>query len=925
MRHTATRLVISAVLFAAISATAFAAPPDHAQNNERAIKDLKAVGGGTKVSVSSATGTANFVRLPPGLAAKSGTVKSQDETAKDFVSKHSQAFGSQTGSADLKFRNAKKDELGQSHLSYSQEYEGLPVFGASLKAHFSSSNELVAITGTLVPDIDVSTAAFIEASEAGGTAVQRVSSMTDGVDVSVRNSRLLVFREGLAKGVPGESHLAYEVEVGNGASVREFVYIDAHTGKYIDQITGTKDGLDRRAYDAENATAPGPNYPAAPFWIEGDLLPTGVVEADNMIYASKETYDLFSNAFGRDSFDDAGGTMDSVFNRGNNCPNASWNGVLISFCPGTTSDDVTAHEWGHAYTDYTDDLIYQWQPGALNESYSDVVGETVDLLNERQTDTPDNPREQGSCSAFTTLPPAVTINSPAAIAGLYAAGGASFGPSVYNVTADVVLVDDGAGTSTDACDALVNGADIAGNIALLDRGLCAFTIKVKNAQNAGAVGVIVADNLAGPAVGMSGSDPTIIIPSLRVTLASGNTIRSELGDGVNATLTGGAVGSDDSVLWLMGEDATALGGAIRDMANPNCYGNPGKVSDESYVCSSSDQGGVHSNSGVPNHAFALMVDGGTYNGQTISGIGLTKANHILFRAKTHYQGPATDFAGHADALELSCADLIGADLASLTDGSPSGEVISEADCDEVANVLLAVEMRSAPSQCGFEPLLAKNPPPLCENPSKSRKVFFQDSFENGDSSMDRWAISHFAVAPDDFTERDWSLVSDLPNGRAGRAFFGPDPTYGTCAPGGDESAVLHLDSPQITLPTSNGNLRVAFDHWVATEFGWDGANLKISVNDGPWTVVDYTDFVYNSYNIFLVSAANGNTNPMAGEQAFSGADEGSVSGSWGRSIVDLTNYALPKDKIRLRFDIGTDGCGGAFGWYVDDVSVYECR
>ena len=46
------------------------------------------------------------------------------------------------------------------------------------------------------------------------------------------------------------------------------------------------------------------------------------------------------------------------------------------------------------------------------------------------------------------------------------------------------------------------------------------------------------------------------------------------------------------------------------------------------------RGGVHTNSGVPNHAFALLVDGGSYNGQTISPIGLTKAAHIYYRAQS---------------------------------------------------------------------------------------------------------------------------------------------------------------------------------------------------------------------------------------------------------------------------------------------------
>ena len=75
----------------------------------------------------------------------------------------------------------------------------------------------------------------------------------------------------------------------------------------------------------------------------------------------------------------------------------------------------------------------------------------------------------------------------------------------------------------------------------------------------------------------------------------------------------------------MGEKSTAFGGAIRDMWNPTCYGDPGKVTDAEYKCGTDDAGGVHSNSGVPNHAYALLVDGGTYNGQTVTGIGLDKA------------------------------------------------------------------------------------------------------------------------------------------------------------------------------------------------------------------------------------------------------------------------------------------------------------
>jgi hypothetical protein len=131
--------------------------------------------------------------------------------------------------------------------------------------------------------------------------------------------------------------------------------------------------------------------------------------------------------------------------------------------------------------------------------------------------------------------PLLRVNSPAGIAGAYDFGTASFGPplTASGVTGNVVVgLDpaDGAGpATTDACSPLTNGAAVAGNIALVDRGTCGFVVKVKNAQDAGAIGVIVADNVAGsPPAGLGGVDPTITIPSGRVTLADGNTIRSNL-------------------------------------------------------------------------------------------------------------------------------------------------------------------------------------------------------------------------------------------------------------------------------------------------------------------------------------------------------------------------------------------------------------
>ncbi len=135
--------------------------------------------------------------------------------------------------------------------------------------------------------------------------------------------------------------------------------------------------------------------------------------------------------------------------------------------------------------------------------------------------------------------PVLTVNSPASVAGIYAVGQAQFGPALASpgVTGNLVLVNDGVGVATDACEPIVNAAALAGKIALLDRGTCTFVVKTKNAQNAGAIAVVVADNAAGsPPAALAGVDPTITIPTVRISLPNGNALKAALGAGVNVTV-----------------------------------------------------------------------------------------------------------------------------------------------------------------------------------------------------------------------------------------------------------------------------------------------------------------------------------------------------------------------------------------------------
>ena len=608
-RHSLSIAVITTAL------VVFAATPcfSEASNADAALR----------VTRSRASGVARFAvpadKRPITLssAPASGGVKPLD-----VLRVYGKLFGVSFPQQQLVLDKAASDKLRHTHTTYRQVHKGVPVFAALLRVHMDEQSRLVAINGTFIPDIAISVAPVVRADEAAAIAVEDVAARVgEAIGIEAMNPTLYVFRTNLARGVPGTNHLVWEVEVGNGKDVREFVYVDAHKGGIVDRITGIHEEIHRRVYDQGF----GDEFLV---WEEGDPVPYGDPDIDNLIDYSEDTYNLVASTTNGAflSWDGADGIMHAVKYPLliDYCPNANWNGTSTNYCPGVTADDTVGHEWGHAFTDSTHNLIYQWQPGALNESYSDIYGEVVDLLNGAGTDEPNEPRSADACSTFGgVLPPDFEVNEPLGISGPYTAAGADFNPTPpLSVTAEVELVNDGedeGGTAsvTDACQTLVGFTP--DNIALIDTGGCFFAEKVANAEAAGAVGVIIVNN-QGDGVFRMGGDGSISIPSVMIGQSDGTTIKGELPE-VSATITLPA-STDYSLRWLAGEDCSGFGGAIRDMWNPNCYGDPGKVTDTvQYYCGIGDHGGVHTNSGIPNHAFALLVDGGTYNGWTITAIG----------------------------------------------------------------------------------------------------------------------------------------------------------------------------------------------------------------------------------------------------------------------------------------------------------------
>ncbi len=371
----------------------------------------------------------------------------------------------------------------------------------------------------------------------------------------------------------------------------------------------------------------------------------------------------------------------------------------------------------------------------------------------------------------------------------------------------------------------------------------------------------------------------------------------------------------NGVRWLIGEDAIEFANFVplplRDMWNPPCDGiSPDYANSPYQVCYVGDAGGVHIGSGVPNHAFAMLTDGATFRGYTITGIGPIKSGAVWYRALTTYFTEISDFEDAYHALNQAAADLIGTFPNDPRTGQPSNSAFTADDAVQVDLALRAVEMNTT-GTCGqTADVLSDRPPPICS----LRKVIFQDNFENG---VNGWTPSNSGAGANPY---NWIQSSSLPYHRLGTAWFSPDPSPTGCTVG-SVGTLNSLTSPSIVLPASLPSPTLAFTHLISTESQFDGGNVRISVNGGAFNLISRSAFRFNAYNGRVRSTAEGNvsTNGIQGQQSFAGQ-----SAHWGTSIIDLTGLVAGGNSIQIRFDIGRDVCGGALGWLIDDFEIYTC-
>lgn len=103
-------------------------------------------------------------------------------------------------------------------------------------------------------------------------------------------------------------------------------------------------------------------------------------------WAVEKAYDYYLNTFGRNSFDNAGSIIKSYIHYGQGFANGYWNGSVITLGDGdgqqmkaTPCLDFVGHELTHGVVQYTANLAYQGESGALNESFADIFGTAIEF------------------------------------------------------------------------------------------------------------------------------------------------------------------------------------------------------------------------------------------------------------------------------------------------------------------------------------------------------------------------------------------------------------------------------------------------------------------------------------------------------------------------------------------------------------------
>lgn len=338
-----------------------------------------------------------YLGAPPSyqFLARSATPGQPEVTARNFLSEHANSFGVFSAVVDFKLLKIRSTN-NRHYLRFEQTYAGIPVFGAQVTIQLNAQEGIECVLSDIernVKDLEAGTVSIvplISAAEASQRARELFAIEAPGYEIQTTPPGLTLFAPSVV-GDTGRIHLVWDMKVfSEGTSyVNERILLDAHTGEIVRRYPLNLPALYREIYDANNTTSD----PGTLVRSEGGLA-TGIADVDNTYTYLGDTYNFYATQHSRDSIDGYGMPLKATVRYCkpfSDCPykNAFWNNYYpkaIYFGDGYATDDITGHEYTHGVTDNESGLIYQNASGAINESFSDIWGEFIDLGNGQGND-----------------------------------------------------------------------------------------------------------------------------------------------------------------------------------------------------------------------------------------------------------------------------------------------------------------------------------------------------------------------------------------------------------------------------------------------------------------------------------------------------------------------------------------------------------
>jgi bacillolysin len=358
--------------------------------------------------------------------ARAALDKQDQRTALNFLRANRELLRLADPENELRLDKREQDELGLRHLRYHQTFRGLEVWPAGASVHVNAAGAVTLFEGAYVPTpAGVSTQPAISLAE----AIQRArESIVGGAGAATKAESLMIYAP-----LDAAPRLAWSMDLTLDLTRAWRVVVDAQEGRVLSRaslcldvnvVASAKDlsGQTRsfNAWSAEgkfslvDTTKPMYNPAFDPiadphgaisifdarnvnqnalqtiYLVDSTSVTDWLPDAVSALVNFANTYDYYLQKHHRNSIDGKGGNVQAVV-RIAELDNAFWSGdakmmFFGNVRPYPLALDVVGHELTHGVTQNSADLIYELQPGAMNEAFSDIFGEMVEARTRGQTD-----------------------------------------------------------------------------------------------------------------------------------------------------------------------------------------------------------------------------------------------------------------------------------------------------------------------------------------------------------------------------------------------------------------------------------------------------------------------------------------------------------------------------------------------------------